>query len=82
MTNAEKLKELMVDVFLIDPSEFRLDLRREQVETWDSLGVVSLAVGVQETFGYHFTQEEALGVKSVGDVIAILEHHGISFREA
>jgi acyl carrier protein len=81
MTNVEKLKDLVVEVFLIDPSEFHLDLRREQVETWDSLGVVSLAVGVEETFGCHFTQEEALGLKSVGDVITVLEHHGISFRE-
>lgn len=82
MTNHEKLKSLMVDVFLIDPSEFHWDLRREDVDTWDSLGVVSLAVGVQETFGYHLTQEEALGVKSVADVIKILEQHGISFHDA
>jgi len=81
MTNVEKLKDLVVEVFLVDPSEFHLGLRRDEVETWDSLGVVSFAVGVQETFGYHLTQEEALGVRSIGDVITILEHHGISFRE-
>jgi len=82
MTNLEKLKDLVIDVFLIDPAEFRLDLRRDQVDTWDSLGVVSLAVGVQETFGYHFTQEEALSVQSVNDVIAILSRHGIGFDAA
>jgi acyl carrier protein len=77
MTNLEKLKNLVIDVFLIDPAEFRLDLRRNQVETWDSLGVVSLAVGVQETFGYHLTQDEALSVTSVSDVAKILARHGI-----
>jgi acyl carrier protein len=82
MTNLEKLKNLVIDVFLIDPTEFRLDLRRDQVDTWDSLGVVSLAVGVEETFGYHLTQDEALSVKSVSDVARILGRHGIAFDGA
>jgi len=81
MTNTDKLKDLVVDVFLIDPKEFHLDLKREQIETWDSLGVVSLAVGVQETFGHHFTQDEAMGIASIRDVMKILEARGISFDE-
>lgn len=81
MTNREKLKELVVDVFLIDPSEFSLDLKREQIETWDSLGVVSLAVGVQETFGHHFTQDEAMGISGIRDIVGLLESRGISFDE-
>jgi acyl carrier protein len=72
----------VMDVFLIEPGEFRMDLRRDQVETWDSLGVVSLAVGLQETFGYHLTQDEALSVTSVSDVARILTRHGISFDAA
>lgn len=79
MTNTEKLKQLFVDVFLIEPETFRLDLRRDEIDTWDSLGVVSLAVGVQEAFGYHFTPEEAVSVQSVGDVIRILKARGIEF---
>ena len=79
MSNLEKLKQLVLDTFLLDASEFRLDLRREEVETWDSLGVVSLAVGVHETFGYHFTPEEATGLRSVTDVVRILESKGIRF---
>jgi acyl carrier protein len=81
ITNADKLKDLMVEVFLLDPSEFRLDLRREEVETWDSLGIVSLAVGVQETFGYHLTQDEVIGITSIGDIVTLLEARGISFDE-
>jgi acyl carrier protein len=79
MTNTEKLKDLVVEVFLIAPSDFHIGLKRDQVDTWDSLGVVSLAVGVQETFGYHLTQEEALSIVGVADVIRILESRGISF---
>jgi acyl-CoA synthetase (AMP-forming)/AMP-acid ligase II len=58
MTNREKLEDLLLDILLLDPSEFRFDLKREEIQTWDSMGVVAIAVGVDETFGYHFTPDE------------------------
>ena len=82
MTNREKLKALLLDVFLLGDSEFRFDLTRHDIETWDSLGVVSLAVGIHETFGYHMTPEEATSLSSVEDVMRILESKGISFADA
>ena len=77
--NNEKLAELLTEVFLLEPDEFSLDLTRENVETWDSLGIVAMAVGIQEEFGYHFTPEEATGIQSVKDIITILTSKGISF---
>jgi acyl carrier protein len=70
-----------MDVFLLTPEEFRYDLTRGDVETWDSFGVVSLAVGVHETFGYHFTPEEATGIQGVEDVVRVLRSRGIPFDE-
>ena len=81
MSNREKLRELLIDVFLLEPNEFRFDLRREEVETWDSLGVVSVAVGIDETYGYHMTPDEATGLTSVADIIALLETKGIEFDD-
>lgn len=81
MGNQEKLKNLLLDVFLLEPSEFHFDLRREDVETWDSLGVVSLAVGIQETFGHHLSPEEATGIRGVRDVIDILRSKGVQFDD-
>ena len=79
MDNREKLKDLMIDIFLLEPSQFRFDLRKDEVDTWDSLGVVSMAVGIHETFGYHFTPEEAIGINGVQDIIAVLTARGICF---
>jgi acyl carrier protein len=81
MSNREKLKNLVIDTFLLDPSEFRFDLRRNEVETWDSLGVVSIAVGVEQTFGYHCTPDEAVAIGGVGELMALLAAKGISFDE-
>ena len=79
MDNCEKLKSLLVDVFLLDPAEFRFDLTREEISTWDSLGIVALAVGIHQTFGYHFTPEEALGIGGITDIMQLLSTKGISF---
>ena len=81
MTNHEILQDLLLDILLLDPSEFHFDLRREEILTWDSMAVVAIAVGVEETFGYHFTPAEATSLTGVGDVIQILESKGISFAE-
>ncbi|MGK2857237.1 MAG: acyl carrier protein [Thermoanaerobaculia bacterium] len=79
MANLEKLEALLIDVFLLDPSEFRFDLTREDVDTWDSLGVVAVAVGIKDTFGYHLSIDEASSIRSVADIITILESKGIRF---
>lgn len=81
MTNHDKLKELLIDVFLLEESEFGFDLEKDDIDSWDSMGTVAVAVGVQETFGYHFKQEEAIGLKSIQDILKILEENGVHFDE-
>jgi len=81
MTNRTKLRDLLIDIFLLEPSEFRFDLERKEVKTWDSLGIVSMAVGIQETFRYHMTPEEAVAIKGIQGIIQLLESKGFSFNE-
>ena len=42
---------------------------------------MAIAVGVDETFGYHMSPEEAIQIAGVTDIIEILEAKGISFAE-
>jgi acyl carrier protein len=81
MSNKDKLEELLVEVLVLEEGEFRFDLMRDEVDSWDSLAVVALAVGIEETFGYHMQPEEALGIRGVRDIIDLLESKGISFDE-
>lgn len=81
MDNRSRLQTLFEDILLLTDGEFRFDLRREEVATWDSLAVVAIATGVEETFGYHMSEEEAVGVQSVPDLMRLLEVRGISFAE-
>lgn len=79
MTNRSKLKQLILDVFLLSEEEYSLNLKREDIQTWDSLGVVSMAVGIQETFGYHLKPEQATAIASVSDIIQVLTENGVHF---
>jgi acyl carrier protein len=78
--NQAKLKSLMMEVLLLADGEFTFELKRSECETWDSLAVVAIAAGVEETFGYHFKPEEAVGLGGVADIIRILETKGVQFR--
>ena len=82
MSNREKLRSLLIDVFLLDESEFRFDLRREDIGTWDSLGTVSLAVGIQDVFGHHLSPAEATSLDGVEDIVAILRAKGVDVADA
>ena len=80
-SNREKLKDLMLDILLLEPSEFSFELMRDQVEEWDSLAVVAVAVGVEETFGHHMTQDEAMSIRGVPDIMSYLGSKGVSFDD-
>jgi acyl carrier protein len=80
--NRDKLRGLLLDVFLLDPKEFRWDLKRSQIDTWDSLGTVSLAVGIQDVFGYHLTSAEATSLSSVKDIVEVLRRKGVALGDA
>lgn len=81
MSNGEKLRQLVTDVLLLEEDEYREDLTREDVETWDSLAVVSIAVGIHEVFGYHPTPDEATAIHSVADIVELLSKKGIELGD-
>ncbi len=77
MTPRETLVQLLADIFLLDPADIRMEMTRADLPTWDSLAVVSIAVGVHQTFGYHFTPSEANGIQKFQDIIDLLTAKGV-----
>ncbi len=77
MNPRDQLIQLLADIFLLDPSEVRMDMTRSDLPSWDSLAVVSIAVGVHQTFGYHFTPSEANGIQKFQDIIELLKARGV-----
>ncbi len=79
MNNHQKLQELLEDILLLDDGQYALTLHRDEVETWDSMATVAIAVGIEEVFHHHPLEEEAVGLESVAHIIAFLEGKGVRF---
>jgi acyl carrier protein len=45
----------------------------EDVEDWDSLSHVRLIVAIELAFGIKFAVWEVVGLKNVGDLVAVIE---------
>jgi len=77
--NDLKLRNLLVETLLIEDEQYRNENGPDTIETWDSLAMVRIAVGVEEAFGYNMTPEEMVSLDSIGDIKAILQSHDIVF---
>jgi acyl carrier protein len=49
---------------------------RDAIPAWDSLGVLTLMVGLDERFDITVTGDEVASMKSVDDILAVLRRHG------
>ena len=79
--NDLKLRNLLVETLLIDDDQYRDENGPDTIETWDSLAMVRIAVGVKDTFGYDMTPEEMVSLDSIGDIKAILRSHDIALDQ-
>lgn len=48
----------------------------------DSLDLVEFALAAEEEFGVRITDDEAEGLKTVGDAVALLETRGVGVAQA
>ena len=79
--NDLKLRNLLVEILLIDDEQYSEENGPDTIETWDSLAMVRIATGVEETFGCSMTPEEMVSLDSIGDIKAILRSHDIAFDQ-
>jgi acyl carrier protein len=78
--NDQKLKNLLIDILLIDDDQYRDDYGPDEIETWDSLAMVRIAGGVEKEFGYAMSPEEMVSLATIGDIKSILRSKQIAFE--
>ena len=71
MTEQEKMEEL-VDVLEMDLGEFDRDTVLEEVETWDSVAVLSFIAFMNEKFDKIFHASEIAVCKTGGDLMDMM----------
>jgi acyl carrier protein len=75
MTQEEALAWI-TQIFEEAPNRISLATPRADVPAWDSLGVLSLMAGLDETFGIVANGAELNRMQSVGEIVALLQTHG------
>ncbi len=64
--------EILEKILLIDRSSITPDLRREDIEDWDSMTHLVLISDIEEEFGVSFSDEQIAEVMSVADLITLI----------
>jgi acyl carrier protein len=49
----------------------------EDVPRWDSLQHIALVSAIESTFGISLSMDEMMEMRSVGDIEAVLQRHGV-----
>jgi len=74
-----RLKALLVEILLIDDDQFLDEYGPDEIETWDSLAAIHIALAIEQEFGYSMSPEEMVSMNSIGDIKLILRQRQIAF---
>ena len=67
----QKVIELLKRVF--EDAEITANSTQDNVETWDSMHQLSIAFEIEDEFGIALEPEELTTLKSVADIVRLLE---------
>ena len=73
MSVLDQVQEIFQDVFDDDELVVNADTTAADVEEWDSLMHVTLILEIESAFDVRFSSGDVAGLKSVGDLCALIE---------
>ncbi|MBM4433639.1 MAG: acyl carrier protein [Chloroflexi bacterium] len=74
-----QLKEVLSDVFGVEPSAIDDEASVDTIEKWDSLNHLKLVLALEERFGVSLNEEQITEMLNYPLVKAVLEEHGVEF---
>ena len=69
----DRLTEIVALVLLLEPEEVNDELRRGDIESWDSMAHLVLISEVENLFGITFEDEEIVEIYTVSDLREFLK---------
>ena len=79
MSNEQKLKSVLSNVFGIEEALISEQTSMDTVEVWDSLHHLSVILAVEEEFNISFEEEESIIIISYPLIKTVLKDHGVEF---
>lgn len=77
----DRVAELLSSRLGVPADDITPDATFEQLDL-DSLDLVEFALGAEDEFGVRISDDEAEGLRSVGDAVALLETKGVGAARA
>ena len=75
MTQSEAL-DWVAKLFDVTPGQLSPNTSRENIEAWDSLGILTLMASLDSDFGITLSDEEPQEIWKVDDILQILRKNG------
>ena len=73
----QKIKEVFLDIFGIEPDEFSEELTAEDITAWNSLNHIRMVLALQEAYVVEFEVEETMEMLSVHEIREVLKNKGV-----
>lgn len=64
-------------LFATPPGLVDVSTQRDQIEAWDSLGVLTLMAALDSDFGIQLSDEQIQQMKSVNDILFVFRQNGV-----
>jgi len=77
---AKNLSEILAwvaETFEAPAEKIRPETRRDEIDAWDSLGILTLMARLDEDFHILLTEEEIQQLRSVEDILNLLRKRGV-----
>ena len=78
-TMEEKLKNVLGDVFKIEPQSINDDTSVDNVEKWESLTHLNLVLALEDAFNISFSEEQTVEILNYSLIKLVLQEHGVEF---
>lgn len=75
-----KLKQVLADVFGVDPARIDDDASVDTIEKWDSLNHLKLVLALEDQFKVSLNEEQVVEMLNYPLVKVVLQEHGVEFR--
>lgn len=75
MTSDESIRWI-AEIFETSPDELTPETSRDDIPTWDSLGVLTLMASMDEKFGIMLSESDLKGMTKVDDILEVLRRNG------
>jgi len=73
-----RLSEIVGGVLDLSDPKLSPDMSAQDVPGWDSLAHVRIVVAAEQAFGTRFSTSEITSLKTIGDLVKLIEMHSAS----